>query len=154
MYHTIEKGRRLILQADTHADAARHLGTFAEQPFFTNRLFVALAEHELIRFLLDEIRHAILVDKTYGDDIIALAEQSLRHLIATRRILIARIANQLSINIGIVAIIERTQEQLCLLACMLCVNMDMLAQPQRANPFALGRETILIDLRPVLVVKG
>ena len=129
MYHAIKERRGLVLQTDTHTDATRHLRTFAEEPLFTYRLFVALSKHELIRFLLDEMRHSALVDKTYGNNVVTLMEESFGYLIAARRILIACVSYQFSVYVSVVTIIESAQQQLCFLAGMLRVDMYMLAQP-------------------------
>ena len=153
MNHTVEERRGLVLQTDTHTDATRHLGTPAYLPLLAKGLFIVLAEHELIRFFLDEMGHSALIHEAYGDHIIALTEQSFGYLIATRRILVARVTHQFTINISIVAIVEGAKEQLGFLSSMTGINMDMLAQPQRTDPFTLGQQRgILVHLRPLGVI--
>ena len=59
-------------------------------------------------FLGDEMRCTILVDKAYGNDIVALAEQTFGNVVATRRILIIGVTYLLAVQIGDILVEERT----------------------------------------------
>ena len=109
------------------------------------------AKGKKIRFLLDEMHHAVFVHETNGDDVITFLQQAFRNVIAARRILIARVANLLTVHISKILIEERAKQQSCRLSGMSLVNLYVLAKPCGAD--ASPTPLILIDGFPIGVVE-
>ena len=93
-----------------------------------------------------------LIDEAHGDDVVALTEQALGNVVATRGILIIGVANLLAIQIGDILVEERTEEQTGRLTSVGLINGDMLTQPDGAC--ASPTPIVLIDLLPRTIVKG
>ena len=63
---------------------------------------VTKAEH--IGFVLDKVHYTIFINKTDGDDIVALAEKTLRNVITTRGILVMGFTYLLTVEVGYIMV--------------------------------------------------
>ena len=110
-----------------------------------------VAKGQEIRFLGNEVNSTILVDETDGNDIVALLEQSLRNVIATRRILVIGMTNLLAIQISDVLIEKRAQQETGGLSRVYLIYIYMLTKPNTAN--ASPSPIVLVDNLPIVVVE-
>src|SRR5574344_1308755 len=88
-----------------------------------------VAEGNEISLFADEVRRSVLVDETHGNHVVALLQQSLGDVVASRGILIAGAAYLHSVDIGDVSIEECSQEQAGGLSGMCLVDVYMLSEP-------------------------
>ena len=100
------------------------------------------------------MRDAVFVDETDGNDVVALAEQSLGNLIAARRILIVGAPHLLTVDVGIVLVEERAEQETGRATCVLLVDMDVLAQPYGAEVVAMRGKGLQMGGKVVLVDGG
>ena len=100
------------------------------------------------------MRDAVFVDETDGNDVVALAEQSLGNLIAARRILIVGAPHLLTVDVGIVLVEERAEQEASGTTRMLLVDMDVLAHPNGAEVVAIRGKGLQMGGKVVLVDDG
>ena len=110
-----------------------------------------VAKGQEIRFLGNEVNSTILVDETDGNDIVALLEQSLRDIVATRRILIIGLAYLLTIQISNIMIEKRAQQETGGLSRVYLIYIYMLTKPNTAD--ASPSPIVLVDNLPIVVVE-
>ena len=110
-----------------------------------------VAKGQEIRFLGNEVNSTILVDETDGNDIVALLEQSLRDIVATRRILIIGLAYLLTIQISNIMIEKRAQQETGGLSRVYLIYIYMLTKPNTAD--ASPSPIVLVDNLPIVIVE-
>ena len=83
--------------------------------------------------------NTILINKANGNDIVALAEQPLRYVVTTGRVLIVGATYLLTIDIGDIGIKEGAEIKAGRHSCLLLVDMNVLTKPDAAdNTTAIG----------------
>ena len=99
--------------------------------------------------------HAVFIDKADGDDVVTLAQQACRDVVATWRILVVGASYLLAVDIGDICIKERSQQQTGRLSGMGLVNLDVLTQPSGTR--SAPAPVVLVDNVPrgvIAVVDG
>ena len=116
--HGIIERSRLILHRHVTTGTVGHLDTKMELPRWTERNHVlrhgilreaVVAKGYQIGLLRNEMHGAVFVDKTYSNDVVALAKQSFRNVVATRRILIIGMTYLPAVQVGDILVEQRTQ---------------------------------------------
>ena len=115
-----------------------------------------IAKGYAVRFFLDEMDRSVFIDEAHRNHIVALTQHALGDVVAPRGILIVRATYLLAIQIGIVSIEERAQQQSGWLAGMLLVDGHMLPKPDATHDapaaFLCPLVVILVNQRPAAII--
>ena len=108
-----------------------------------------VAESNHIGLFRNEMHSTILIDKPHGNDVVALTQQTLGNIVATRRILIVGMSDFLAVQVGYVLVEQGAQQEAGRLSRVFLIYINMLTEPDGAD--TTPHPIVLVDRFPVCV---
>ena len=124
------------------------------QPLLRKGLNRAVGPVQLIRFLTDEFGTRPTIDKTDGDDVVALMEDAGFYVVTTRRVLVAGLTNEASIDVGEIGINQGAKQKTDTLGGVGSIYLHVLAHPiSAAETAGPNGQVVLRSRAPVALVQ-